>query len=68
MAATVTPVALSQEMLRLFYETVGQLPINPLFDTPIQRVPFAVQADDQGGKGPFGKPVLLLKLGHRDAG
>ena len=36
-------VALSQELLCLFYQPVSQLPINPLLDTPIQRVAVSVQ-------------------------
>ena len=65
---TVALVTLSQEMLRLFYQTVGQLPINPRFDTPIQRAPVTVQADDQDGKWPLGKPMLRLKLRHPTTG
>ena len=41
-------IPLGQELLRLFYQSVSQLPINPLLDTSIQRVAVSVQADDQG--------------------
>ena len=55
-------------MTGFFHEPVGQLPVDALFNATIQLLPFPIQADDQRGKRPFGKAVLGLERGHRDAG
>ena len=55
-------------MTGLFQKPVGQLPVDALFNATIQMLPFPIQADHQRGKRPFGKAVLGLERGHRDAG